>query len=451
MMTSFSRLIRHEWTIYLRNGVMRVVVAAFVLLSAATLTIGAAGIERARSDSQLLTNAMSRAYENRAADDLGNQHGSFAILPAGPLQALSVGQADVYASHFRITARSADAQLAGDQLEHPLVLHAGRLDLSFVVLFLYSLLIIGLSYDLVASERDNGTLRLVLVQGGTLREFILGKVSARLIVVLLVPIVAALTAYLVTDSSGVVRLTWWMGAAIAYGIFWLGISVYVNARGGTAVANALTLVGVWLMLVIISPSLVNLAVRVLFPVPSRVQLDVAMRAASRAAVAQGSRTLGRFLEDHPSAGTGEEGMTLFYTLQDTRDRQIAASIRPLVLMFESQRERQARAISTLQYASPTILAQMLLSDVAGTSGRRAQRFAEQAARFQEAWRAHFAPVVFGGTSPVPQPPAFQYIEEPVSDVVRRSALPLLILTAVGVGLMVCGMRRFTSYDISGAA
>src|SRR5690606_28375766 len=135
------------------------------------------------------------------------------------------------------------------------------------------------------------------------------------------------------------RFAGWTCGTIVYGLFWLGVAVHVNARGHSAMTNALALAGVWLLFVIVVPSLLNLVTRVAHPVPSRVQLATAMREAAREAVAEGSRTLGRYLEDHPSTGTGVEGMRQFYMLQDVRDAEVARQLQPVLSVFE---ERVAR-------------------------------------------------------------------------------------------------------------
>ena len=60
---------------------------------------------------------------------------------------------------------------------------SGQFDVAFVVLFLYPLLIFAVSFDLTASERERGTLRLVLAQPVHLRDVVAGKMIARALLV----------------------------------------------------------------------------------------------------------------------------------------------------------------------------------------------------------------------------------------------------------------------------
>jgi ABC-2 type transport system permease protein len=450
---TLARLIGHEWRLHVRNGVVRTLAGVFAALVCLAVVLTSRDLSRAMADAQLLAAANALPRYAQSIDEVAYQRGTFAILPPAPLLSLAFGQSDIHPQHFRITAHARSAQLAGDQLEHPAALHAGRFDFAFIILFLFPLLIIGVSYDFVATDRASGTLRLLAVQGTSIRRLAQGKIAARAVLVVAVPLVAGLAAFIAGAPTwdGAARLLPWMVGAAAYGAFWLGAAVHVNAGGRSAAANALALTGLWLTLAIVLPSIVNLATRMLFPVPSRVQLDIAMREASRDAVTEGSRLLGRFLEDHPATGTGEEGMKQYYALQEARDRRVAATIQPLLAQFDEQQRAQARAIGVLQFASPTILTQMLLTDLAGTSGHRAQRFARQATAFHAQWRAHFTPDVLTGSPAATAPPVFSYDEEPAAEVLRRTGAPLVALTAVAVALLWTGARRFARVAVTEAA
>ena len=119
------------------------------------------------------------------ADVAANERGCLALLPPAPLSALAIGQGDVYPNYIKVTARSLDALVSGDQIEHPLAVASGQFDAAFVVLFLYPLLIFAVSFDLTATERDQGTLRMVLAQPVTLGEVVAGKMIVRAMTLLM--------------------------------------------------------------------------------------------------------------------------------------------------------------------------------------------------------------------------------------------------------------------------
>jgi ABC-2 type transport system permease protein len=337
------------------------------------------------------------------------------------------------------------------------MLFTGHLDVAFLIIYLYPLLILAASADMTATARQSGTLRMMLTQAVPLRTIVLGKILARAALVAAVPLAVALAALAVTgaDAATVQRLLLWGAAAVAYGTFWLGVSVLVNAIGRTGAAIALTLAGVWLCLIVLAPSIGNLATRLIYPVPSRVEFATEMRAATRDAMVQGSQMLGRFLEDHPSAGTGVEGMQQYALLQALRGREVAKRSEPLRAAYDRQLALQRRLMSALQYVSPAILMQLALTDIAGTSGDRHRRFHAQATDFQASWQLFFEPRLLAAepltADDFDRLPGFGYVEEPVADVVRRNFAPVTLLALAGVGLTLIGLLGYSRYDVTGSS
>ncbi|MEH6309158.1 hypothetical protein RYH73_26135 [Olivibacter sp. CPCC 100613] len=71
-----------------------------------------------------------------------------------PLNGLSIGQRDVNSSIQSLTIRNLEGQKYDTDLFNPSNLLAGNLDFSFVLIYLFPLLIIGFSYNLLSEEKD---------------------------------------------------------------------------------------------------------------------------------------------------------------------------------------------------------------------------------------------------------------------------------------------------------
>ena len=446
-------LARHEWKLLTANAVVQLVVLVFgtALLAAAML-----GVARTERDQRTFETFTDRALQHRAqppslrADAIANEGGWLALLPPAPLGALAVGQSDVYPSYLKVTARNLDALVTGDQIEHPLAVAAGHLDVAFVVLFLYPLLIFAVSFDLTATERDRGTLRMVLAQPVRLGDLVAGKMLARAVllsvpVVLIPPIVSIdhVTTSAVLD---------WTAAVLAYGAIWHGIALVINARGWNAAANALVLAGLWLMFTVVGPATINLAIAVVYPMPSRVEAVVQARAATRDATVQGSRELGQFLQDHPtSANVGREGMRQFAALQAARDRQVAGRLQAVEAAFDAQLQRQRRLASWLSVLSPTMVAQQVLLESAGTSASRFEYFERSAAAFQEQWKTYFEPRVLDAATltmdEIVAAPVFAFVERPAAAMVARVLPAIAGMAAAGLALLAAGFSMYRGYSL----
>ncbi len=445
-------LTRHEWKVLTASAIVRLVVVVLgtAVLAASMLGAWRAGQQQHTHDTFDARQARQRAQPSSLrADAVANERGWLALLPPAPLAALAAGQTDVYPAYLKVTARNLDALVTGDQIEHPLAVASGHFDVAFVVLFLYPLLIFAVSFDLTAGEHDRGTLRMVLAQPVRLRDVIAGKMIARALL-LGVPMVAI--PPLVVPGRDPLLLVLWTIAVFAYGSIWHGLALMVNARGWTAAANALVLAGTWLLFAIVGPSTINLAIAVIYPMPSRVEAAVQARAATQEATVQGSRELGQFLQDHPtSANVGRDGMRQFALLQAARDRQIADRLQVVEHAFDQQLARQQRLASWLSVLSPTMVAQEALLEIAGTGRSRFEHFKAASRAFQQAWKAYFDPYVLDAATltvdAIASAPAFTYSAPRRSTALPRAGLSIIAMLVAGAMFMVVGFRQYRGYRL----
>ena len=81
-----------------------------------------------------------------------------------PINALSIGQRDVNPSIQSVTIRTLEAQKYDSDLNNPSNLLLGNIDFSFVLIFLFPLLIIAFTYNIISEEKESGTWRIVVIQ-----------------------------------------------------------------------------------------------------------------------------------------------------------------------------------------------------------------------------------------------------------------------------------------------
>ena len=317
-----------------------------------------------------------------------------AILPLSPLAAVAVGQRDLASGSVRITtdgpqgrSSSGEAALAG-----PTRLMTGAFDLAFVFMSLLPLVIIVLTYDLLSSERERGTLALVLAQPVSLATFVLGKALLRGVLLCGVTVALAVLAALpsahdLLTADGALHMGLYLAAVVGYALFWFAAALAINVAGFSSATNALALVGLWLALVVVVPGMVQVAVQVAHPPPSRVELVNLTRAAASE------------IEDELSALQGEHTAAVQGTADDLA---LAATKRivvaqealehraaPVLIAFRTQLTAQQALLDTLRYLSPAIVVHEAMGEVAGSGAHRLQQFASQVDAFQANWRAFF--------------------------------------------------------------
>ena len=98
---------------------------------------------------------VSAFADPRNPDAVGRGLGSrYAVLPPTALATLAVGQSDLLPSYVKMTSDAKETVLATTELENPQRLLTGRFDLAFVLIYLYPLLILALTFNLLSSEKE---------------------------------------------------------------------------------------------------------------------------------------------------------------------------------------------------------------------------------------------------------------------------------------------------------
>lgn len=470
-----SRIVHHEWRNLAADRTLGWVTALFVAIVAYGVWNGAAWARTREGDERearaayekriaelraelrkpAAANADPFAPDPRAPRTVGGVRQD-AFLPPAALGALAVGQSDVLPGKVTVTIMTARRMLTRNyEVQNPLNLLAGRFDLAFAIVYLFPLLILALSYDLLSGEHDQGRLGLLLSQPVPLRALVWGKVVSRFVVVVGLGVGLSLLGVLFagTDlwsAGGWLRLGLWVLAVVLYGAFWFGLAVLVSSLGRSSAANAVLLASLWLGLVVVLPSLASLAVSSLYPVPSRALLVHAMREATNEADRRGSELLEKYLQDHPelTGGTNPD-LNDFTTRRLTVEQDIEARVAPILDRHDDALRAQQHLVSRLRVLSPAIAAQEALNDIAGAGPSRHRFFLDQAWEFAEKTRGFFVPRIFRREtlteSDYDALPRFRFLEEPSVAVARR-VLPglagILLATVAAGGLALGRLRRY---------
>lgn len=274
-----------------------------------------------------------------------------AALGPAHLAPLSIGQSDVQPYYFRVTGERRDSFLDAEELDNPLNLMAGRFDLAFAVIYVLPLVLIGLAFNLVSDEREEGTLVLSLAQPVSPVRWLVTRLLTRAGPALAVVMMGAPLALLFwgadLDFAGAVGLLALWGAGVgAYAAIWLALIALVNCSLKSSTHSAVLLGFLAVLWIMVLPALVGIAVSVRHPVPPRADLIGATRAADTRVRTQVVELLERYYAEHP--GTRPEGLDprvynfpLYWTaIQSEVERQLS----PVLASYEQALSRQERLV-----------------------------------------------------------------------------------------------------------
>ena len=311
------------------------------------------------------------------------------------LAGISIGQRDINPGIQSVTIRTLEAQKYDTDLTNPVQLQSGNLDLGFVIIYLFPLVIIAFTFNLFSEENESGTWRLVTIQSKSAFRFLLAKLSVRAIFIygmlMLVFLMAAFVLPLpLTESFAAVIVL-----SVLYITFWFALSFWLSMLKRSSGFNVLTLLTVWVTLTILLPAAVNNYVASIYPVPEALSTIVTQRDGYHKKWDMDKKiTMDKFYAHYPQFqkyGIPDENFWIWYyamqQMGDDESLQQAKAMREKIM----QREKASRMFSLLV---PTMHTQLLFNDLAQTSLRNHTEFLVRTNEFHERMRLYFYPKIF---------------------------------------------------------
>ncbi|MEM7372459.1 MAG: DUF3526 domain-containing protein [Bacteroidota bacterium] len=319
------------------------------------------------------------------------------INESSPLSGLSIGQRDVNPSVLSASILTLEGQKYDTDLVNPTQLLYGNLDLSFLLVYVFPLIIIAFSYNLRSEEEEMGTWRLVSLLANSTQVFLLKKLSVRVILLLSVMItlflIATISLQIPWDTSFLLFVT----ASLLYLLFWFALSFWIVSFQRNSDFNAISLLSIWLALVVLLPATINTLITTQYPVPEALSTIIKQRDAYHQKWDTNKRaTMDKFYASYPQFESygypTEEGFTWlwYYAMQhagDAESREESASMRDKIL----QRETISR---NWAYVVPSMHTQLLFNELAGTHLSNHIDFLEYVQEFHERTRLFFYPRIF---------------------------------------------------------
>lgn len=368
------------------------------------------------------------------------------ISPPDKLSALSIGQRDVNPGIQSVTIRTLEGQKYDTDLTNPVQLQSGNLDLGFVILYLFPLVIIAFMFNILSEDHETGTWKTIAVQARAIFRFLLARLFVRAL------FVYGLLLGLLLVAAAVVSLPWgesfiaFVVLSVLYMTFWFALAFWVALFKKSSGFNVLTLLAVWVVLTILLPASVNTLVATLHPIPESLSTLLKQRDGYHQKWDEDKNvTMNGFYAQYPQfAHYGIPDETFhwgwYYAMQQAGDdaaRADGQALRDKML----RREETSRSFAL---AIPTLHTQLYFNDLAQTSLVDYMRLLDSATTFHERTRLYFYPKIFEGAA-VKNEDWTRWKPEhlPPRQTVQWGALvlPLLFLTSLFLGWAATRVRK----------
>ena len=309
----------------------------------------------------------------------------------------STGQRDINPYLFSVTMLGLEGQMYDTDLNNPSSLLLGNMDMAFVFVFLFPLVIIAFTYNLLSSEREAGIWSLVRSQSAIPLRVIWLKFSVRAITVFATAIVLILISAFYLDLAFDLRFFMVTTVISLYLIFWFALSLWVISRGRSSDFNAVSLIACWVVLNIISPAMLNVWLTKKFPVPEALETVVAQREGYHEKWDMDKNiTMERFFKHYPQfrkypfPADLEFSWYWYYAMQQMGDDEAAGSAERL---SEKLTQRQNFTTLTALFL-PGIQTQLKLNELANVDLQNHLEFLKALRTYHEKIRLQFYPHIF---------------------------------------------------------
>ena len=258
-----------------------------------------------------------------------------------------------------------------------------QVDWAFIIGYVLSLIALIFTFDAISSEREHGTLRLMLANAIPRQTVLIGKFLGALISITIPFMLAVLVNLLMLSTASAVylntqawgRLGIILFIALLYTCLFLALGLLVSARVQRSAVSLVILLLTWVTVVVFMPSTLAALARDFSSSMSRDeywarygQSDHEFRRVNHVwARAKG-------LDDRTLRKRGE-----FFTTMAANNEHLHEGF----LTFKVNQVQRARAITRI---SPAVLLQHLLESFAGTGLERHQQFIENVQRYAREYR-----------------------------------------------------------------
>lgn len=439
----------HEWRLLARSRLALAALAVLLLLSALAVILGTREVAREHGTIARLAAlqeddlaAQARKYV-RGADAGSAAYYTFHSTWDPPSSAafLAIGLRDASPYVLRVRALALQAQLHEGESFNPELALAGRLDFVFVLVYLAPLFLIALLHDLVSGERQAGRLGTLLSMPGAGRRLWLRRAGLRMAIVFACLALPMLIGTWVNGSTISAVATAALVTA-AYVSFWGGLALLIATRASNSTASATALMGCWILLTLVLPTLASATLSRAAPVHQGVELMLGQRQAVHGAWdIPRDETMAQFFLKHPQwqhTAPLPSGFhwKWYYAFQQLGDDSVAAQVSNY---RESLLARQ-RWTARLGWLLPGVGVQSALHRQANTDLQAQLAYQDRIADFHARLRGFYYPYLFNEVPFGSQDFAAQPRFEPSASKVPMPAgqLPgLVLLSAIA---MLLGVR-----------
>jgi ABC-type transport system involved in multi-copper enzyme maturation permease subunit len=339
--------------------------------------------------------------------------GAAAFRAPSPLNLLSAGMEQLLPTSIEtvgyITYWGAQTELINAHgLDSPMSFLYGRIDLTFIVAVIMSLLAMLFTYNSVAGEKERRTLSQILSNSVPRSTVILAKMTAGSLligVVFLLGIALGLVVLLVMGHAVIAdgglfgRLLFGAAVSLLNIFVFLNIGLLISGLNRTALSAIVSLMSCWVFLFLIWPKMSVIAAKIVRPVKSQQVVDLERSQVRRQIQNEEYQEIGRLqktmsgvkdmtsMEFFANLRKGEESAKAFEIKQTEVQEQFRvkceAELDRIDAAYENQRNLQAEIARNISRLSPVSCFIHIMAETSNTGFAEFGEWQKTKSRFKQ--------------------------------------------------------------------
>jgi ABC-type transport system involved in multi-copper enzyme maturation permease subunit len=341
------------------------------------------------------------------------RQGAAAFRPSSPLDLLSAGVENLLPTSIEtvgyITYWGAQTQFVNARsLDSPMSFLYGRLDLTFIVAVIMSLLAMLFTYNSVAGEKERRTLSQILANPVPRSTVILAKMMAGSLligIVFLLGIMLGIAVLLImghaifADAGLFGRFLLGAAVSLLYILVFLNFGLLISSLNRSALSAIVSLMSCWVFLFLILPRVSVIAAKIVRPVKSQQVIDMEKSQVRMQMQKEEYQEIGRLQKTMPGVKDmvardffanlrkGEESAKAFEKKQNEVKDQFRvkcdAELNRIDTLYENQRNLQAEIARNISRLSPVSCFIHIMAEISNTGFAEYREWQETRSRFKQ--------------------------------------------------------------------
>ena len=277
-----KEIIINEWIGYFRNKLFLYVGVFFCFFLCLVAFLGIIQNNKLNAEQELAHEHIRSQWDEMEASNPHSaaHYGTYAFKPVSVLNSIDEGIISVTGNVLRLEGHRQNDIVFSEASQSLMISKFGKLKPSLIFQFIIPLLLIFFSFNTYMSERNSGRLKLMLVQGASLRKVVFSKVLSIWFIGLFLLLITLFFQLLFNfnnlNSDIFTRLSILFLSYSFYYLILINITVLLSVIFKSSTAALSLTVLTWVFWTIFFPTIMGNTTEKLFPLPTRIEFKEAM-------------------------------------------------------------------------------------------------------------------------------------------------------------------------------